>query len=114
MNSAAEQTLPLFAVPREDCNVDWLVGFLAGRDWLTRREILRTLNWPVNDGNVRWVRSLISAAGDEVVKGQKGYNHIANCPVDDILHASNQEIDQGKKMIQYGIALRRRAHQLIK
>jgi hypothetical protein len=114
MPTTVNETLPLFEVPRENANVDWLVNLLRQRGWMTRQDILRTLAWPATGSNIRWVRSLVSAAGDEVVKGQKGYNHIANCQVDDILHASNQEIDQGKKMIQYGIALRRRAHQMIR
>lgn len=113
MNPIADQTLPLFAIPRDNANVEWLVKLLRQRGWMTRQDILRTLAWPATGNNTRWVRSLVSAAGAEVVKGQKGYNHIANCQVDDILHASNQEIGQGKKMIQYGIALRRRAHAMI-
>jgi hypothetical protein len=68
---------------------------------------------PRTEHNLRWVRALAEAAGGEIVKGQKGFNHPSNCTVDEITHAANQAIAQGKLMVRYGIKLRRRAHELV-
>jgi hypothetical protein len=105
--------LPLFCIRRENVNVQWLVGLLKERGWMTRKDILREAQMKVTAHNERWVRALVEAAGDEIVKGQKGFNHISRCPLNEITHAANQAIAQGKLMIKYGLRLRKRAHEVM-
>lgn len=105
--------LPLFLIRRENANVEWLIETLKGRGWMTRKEILRYAGFPVTAHNERWVRALVEAAGPDIVKGQQGFNHISRCKFDEITHAANQAISQGRLMVHYGIALRRRAHALV-
>jgi hypothetical protein len=54
-----------------------------------------------------------SSAG-EIISGQKGYKLSAEATIDEIDHAANWLISQGKKMLKRGIAIRRKAHQKIK
>jgi hypothetical protein len=105
--------LPLFCIRPDNVNVKWLVGLLKEKGWTTRKEILAAANKRQSDHNVRWVRALVAAAGTDIVKGQKGFNHIENCKLEEILHAANQEISQGNVMLDYGIKLRARAHALV-
>ncbi len=110
--STAAQT-ELFKLPREHANVQWLIGLLKDNGWLTRKEILERINWPATDANLRFIRMIVSAAGPEIVKGQQGFNHITNCKPDEISHAANQAISDGRENIRYGVALRRKAHELV-
>lgn len=114
--SAAPQLqpdLPLFLIKRENANVQWLIETLKARGWMTRKEILRYAGFAVTPHNERWVRALVEAAGADIVKGQQGFNHISNCKFDEITHAANQAISQGRLMVHYGIKLRKRAHALV-
>lgn len=113
VTSPRQQDFPLFLIRKEDANVAWLIRTLQQHGWMTRKDLLRHINWPATDRNLRWVRALAEAAGAEVVKGQSGFNHVSNCTPEEISHAANQQIAQGKLMIKYGIALKRRAHQEI-
>ena len=103
-------TTPLFLIREDHANVKWLVALLRARGWMTRKMILAEARKADTAYSERWVRALVQAAGAEVVKGQDGFNHFENCKLDDITHAANQSISQGKLMIQYGVALRRRVH----
>lgn len=110
MKTERQLDMPLFAVPADHPNVRWLVGLLRQRGWMTRQEILREAGRTGGRYNERWVRALVNAAGPEIVKGQAGFNHVANCKIEEINHAARQSISQGKLMVRYGIALLRLAH----
>jgi hypothetical protein len=104
---------PLFMIQSDHPNVRWLVELLRARGWLTRKDILEEAKLGGGDYHERWVRALVHAAAAEIVKGQRGFNHFSNCTVEEITRAADQSISQGKLMVHYGIALRRRAHQRI-
>ncbi len=110
----AQPDFPLFCIKPEHPNVEWLKNTLKEKGWMTRKQILDFVGFHRTEHNLRWVRALAEAAGADVVKGQKGFNHISNCTPEEINHSANQSIDQGKHMIRYGIKLRRRAHELIR
>ena len=108
---------PLFRVTPDHSNVRWLLRLLKEHGWQTRREIaeaIRTDGLTVSASySERWVRAVAEAAGAKIVKGQAGFNHIDNCTIEEILHAANQSISQGKLMIKYGIALKQQAHRRV-
>lgn len=110
--SAVQKDFP-FPVEKENVNVRWVVDTLKANGWTTRRELLRQAGLAYNDWNARWIRKLMEAAGDDVVKGQKGFNHIKNCTVEEMREAAKQSISQGKEMVHYGIRLLRRAHAMV-
>jgi len=76
--------------------------------WWTRAELGEQFGW-----TDREVRAVVAAAGAEVVKGQRGFCHVEHATTEEITHAANQSESQGKRMLDYSLALRRRAHQAI-
>lgn len=94
-------------------DVDEFVQLLKSRSqggpdaspWLTRKELVQLLGKSERD-----IRALAEAAGPEIVRGQKGFAHFDNAPLDLIKEAADQAQAQGKKMLRYSIRLRRRAH----
>jgi hypothetical protein len=100
-----ECELPLFRAVRSDPNVERFLRLLGVYGHLTRRQFAQITGW-----TEREVRALAEAAGDEVVRGQQGFCLFDNAPVDEALHAAEDAISQGKKMIRYGLAIKRRLH----
>lgn len=100
-----ELELPLFKADRADPNVERLLRLLAAYGHLTRAQIGRITGWKDRD-----IRALAEAAGAEVVRGQNGFCLTSGADLDEILEAARIAISQGKKMIRYGLALKRRVH----
>jgi hypothetical protein len=86
-------------------NVGRFVGWLAWRGWAKRRELVRVFG--VSE---RTIRALAEAAGAEVIRGPKGFAHIENVPADEARHCAEIALSQGKKMIRWGLAVKRRLH----
>jgi hypothetical protein len=105
-----EHQLGLFKFDPEHPDVTWLKEHLKAKGWQTRRQLCAVLELPGTDSNLRRIRALVEAAGADVVKGQHGFNFVDNVTIEDLNHAAVQSIAQGKCMLRYGIALRRRAH----
>jgi hypothetical protein len=79
--------------------------------WQTRKQLSLALGWPE-----RQIRDVAESMGAEIVRGQKGFKLTKNITRDDLpaaLQASDAAISQGKRMIRYGIALRKKLHQII-
>ena len=88
----------------------WLERLLLeGKCWMTARDIMLTSTGSVLDRDIRQIAS----ESTKIISGQKGYKHIAHASMEEIDHASNWLISQGKKMIKRGIATRRYAHQIL-
>lgn len=86
-----------------------LVSFLKrSGDWMTRAELTVYLEW-----SERAIRLAAEAAGDRIVRGPRGFNHIDNVTPDDLQVCAERFVSQGKKMIRVGLAWKRRAHQKI-
>jgi len=95
-----------------DADVEWLEHLLQmGRDWQTAAEILAAILRPPTDDNKRWLRDLASRS-EWILSGQLGYKNLEHATAEEIDHAANWLISQGKKMIRRGIALRRNAHRI--
>lgn len=97
--------LPLFDADRDDPNVERLVRLLRAHGHLTRTQIRQITGWSERD-----IRALAEAAGDEIVRGQNGFCLTELAGLDEATEAARIAISQGKKMIRYGLALKRRIH----
>jgi hypothetical protein len=97
--------LPLFKAERTDPNVGRFLELLAIHGHLTRKRFAELEGWTERD-----VRALAEAAGDKVVRGQKGFCLFDAATIAEALDAAQDQISQGKKMIRYGLALKRRLH----
>lgn len=105
--------LDLFTAAIGDPNVAWLEKLLRehGR-WLTASDLLRWCGREESEDGKRLFRSLANASG-WIISGQKGYKHIEHSSPEEIAHASNWMISQGKTMIKRGILIRKNAHKRI-
>ena len=88
--------------------VHQFIGHLAVSGWQTRRQLTQALAV-----SARRVRALAEAAGVEVVRGPKGFACFENVDADEARHCAEIAISQGKKMIRWGVAVKRRVHQRI-
>jgi uncharacterized damage-inducible protein DinB len=86
-------------------DLDDFVQLLKARGWSTRRELVH-----ITGKSERDIRALAEAAGPEIVRGPKGFNHFESATLDEIHQAADIAAAQGKKMLRYSIRLKRRAH----
>jgi hypothetical protein len=86
-----------------------LVSALRGQGWVTAKR----LSFHLGTGD-RELRAMAEASRGEIISGQKGYKLSAEATLDEIDHAANWLISQGKKMLERGIEIRRKAHQQIR
>jgi len=95
----------------QEADADDLRGALRGVDWQTRRQLCASLGW-----TERRLREAAELLGSEIVRGQSGFKLTASITRDDFSsasQASSAAISQGKRMIRYGLALRRRLHAVV-
>ena len=108
MKTSSEPELPFFDAEREDPNVDRFLRLLGSHGHLTRIQLRQITGWSERD-----IRSLAEAAGDQVVRGQNGFcltESALRDNLDEVVNSAEIAISQGKKMIRYGVALKRRVH----
>lgn len=95
--------------PAVDPAATWLEKLLfEGKCWMSARDIMLTTAGRVID---REIRQLASDC-PRIITGQKGYKHLAHATPEEINHAANWLVSQGKKMIKRGIAIRSQAHKI--
>jgi hypothetical protein len=88
-----------------------LRDYLDTRGWSTRKEVAIALGW-----SERKVPDVAETLGAEIVRGQRGFNLVKKIGRDDLpaaLQAADAFLSQGKKMIRYAMALRRKLHERI-
>ena len=96
----------LFTAP-EAVSAQWLENLLRGAGcWMTARDIAESTHGRVNDRDIRELAS----SSHQIISGQKGYKHADHSTPEELAHAKNWLISQGRKMIQRGIAIGRYAH----
>jgi hypothetical protein len=103
--SAINLELPLFKRERDDPDVRDLVEMLRRRGWMTRAQIEEETGW-----SDRTIRGLAEASGDQVVRGPRGFNAFENCDDGEIIKAATISENQAKRMLDYGLKLKRRLH----
>jgi hypothetical protein len=94
-----------------DAEVAEFLGVLAAHGWQTRRQLGDRLGW-----SDRQIRDVAERAGAQVVRGQLGFKLVAQVTRDDLpvaVEAAQAAIAQGKKMIRYGLRLKRRLHEVV-
>ena len=102
--------LGLFDARPADPNVRWLESLLSGaREWMTAKDISLTSGGRVGDRDIR----ALASASEWIISGQKGYLHLEHASAEDVAHAANWLISQGKLMIQRGCRIRKNAHRRI-
>jgi hypothetical protein len=113
------QPLFQFARPgdREDLlpsAAEWLVSFLAGKDFVTAKDILIAMRMPVNEDNKRWLRRVRVATAGRVVGGPgfPGYVLLRNMTAVDFAHWKNSMRAQAREMIRESIRAEKLYHQL--
>lgn len=89
-----------------------LRSFLANqKTWLTRADICKCLGW-----TERRVREAAEQLGAEIVRCQLGFKLTAQLTRDDLALAQ-QAVDafwsQGRRMLRYSLALRKRMHSIV-
>jgi hypothetical protein len=96
----------MFAEGVEQAHVEELLQLLRSYGWVTRRTLKQLKGW-----SPRTTRAIAEAAGDEVIRGPRGFNAFEKCSLDEIEHCAAIAEAQGNKMLAYAVALRKRAHQ---
>lgn len=94
-----------------DSHVAQLLAILATHGWQTRKQLVERTGW-----SEREVRAVVELAGSQVVRGQSGFKLTSQITRDDLpiaVQAAQAAISQGKKMIRYGLALRRRIREVV-
>lgn len=97
----------------DDPRIAELLTLLTDRGWLTRRQLHELTGW--NDREVRAIAeaAFMATGRPQIVRGPLGFCAFDRATDDQVHHASDIAVSQGKKMIRYGLALRRRLHQRI-
>ena len=99
-----------FPLPASAGDAAWLEEMLRGAGtWMSARDITLSTRGVVGD---RAVRALASGS-PWIISGQKGYKHLEHATAEEIAHASNWLISQGKVMIRRGLRIRRNSHRMI-
>lgn len=104
MNATSTQ---LELVPEEQVQdqVYQLIRVLTSAGWCTRKVLHLRLGW-----DERTIRAVAEAAGDRIVRGQKGFCLFEDASTDDILAACNGLESQASKNTAYCLALRSKLH----
>lgn len=91
-----------------ELDVRRLESFLALFGWQTRKQLADAFGW-----SERKIRDVAESMGSAIVRGQRGFKLTQDLTRDDLGHAAqaaDAALSQGKRMIRYGLALRRKLH----
>lgn len=85
-----------------------LKAWLVQCGWQTRQQLSDSLGW-----SERKIRDVAESMGSEIVRGQRGFKLTSDLERDDLsaaAQAADAALSQGKRMIRYGLALKRKLH----
>lgn len=88
-----------------------LKSLLVACGWQTRQQLSSALGW-----SERKIRDVAESMGSEIVRGQKGFKLTSDLGRDDLsaaAQAADAALSQGKRMVRYGLSLKRKLHQRI-
>lgn len=104
--------VPTSTPPAVSTDADHLRNHLSYyKRWRSRKEICESLGW-----TERHLRDILEELGADVVRCQAGFKLTADITRDDVplvIQSIDAFISQGKRMIRYALALRRKLHSLI-
>jgi hypothetical protein len=105
--------LDLFAPPAPPAGeIDRLLEYLAARpEWIPAKQLLADLGF-----SDRKVRQLAEQSEARIISypGSPGYRHFHHCTTDELAHAADAHISQGRRQIARGLRIRKRAHETIR
>lgn len=111
--NVVQAELALFAPPAPPAGeIDRLLAFLFDNaGWTTAKDIAAALSF-----SDRKVRQLAEQSDALVISypGSPGYKHFDHCTTDELAHAADAHISQGRNQIRRGVRIRNRAHQTIR
>jgi hypothetical protein len=113
MNPPAQ--LDLFAprpAPAPPSDIERLLAYLTTHSgWVPAKQLLADLGF-----SDRKVRQLAEQSDALVVSwpGSPGYRHFSHCTAEELAHAADAHISQGRRQIGRGLRIRKRAHQTIR
>jgi hypothetical protein len=99
------EQLELYAPQPTSNDVEKLLGVLTIHGWTTRKQLAAILSW-----NPRTIRAVAELAGPDVVRGPKGFNTFQKASTDEIKECAEIAMSQGRKMMRYGLRLKKRLH----
>lgn len=88
-----------------------LTIWLHAYGWQTRQQISGALCW-----SERKIRDVAESMGSKIVRGQRGFKLTSDLGRDDLsdaAQAADAALSQGKRMVRYGLSLKRKLHQRI-
>jgi hypothetical protein len=87
--------------------VDWFVGVLRGRDWITAEELLKELGQPVGESLKRRLRALAEASNGQVGSGDCGYKLVREMTAAEFAEFNGRLSNQEAKMKARRVAAQR-------
>lgn len=84
-------------------------NYLYGRGWVNARQIKSEQGWPE-----RSLREWAAASDGQIISGQRGYCRIEEATPEEIHRAHTWLRSQAREMLRRSVAIRRRAHGLIR
>lgn len=97
--------------PGIQADQDHLRAHLAVTGWQTRSQLCQHFGW-----TERHLRDVAESMGTDIVRGQLGFKLTASVTRDDIsagIQSAEAFLSQGKRMIRYGLGLKRRLHSVV-
>lgn len=89
--------------------IDLFIAALGGHRWRTAAQLTTAIG--LSD---RKLRALAADSQGRIISGQRGYCLISEATPEEIAHAADWLIAQGRLMIKRGIQIRKHAHHLIR
>ena len=84
--------------------IEWLVGILAGKDWMRAEAILQAEGLPVNETSKRRIRRLASESRGRIGSGQLGYKLIREMTAEEFGHfdrwMAHQEAEMQRRRLE--------------
>jgi len=108
MNLPPPDQLELVPEDSIEADVGRLIRTLTSAGWLTRKQLAPYVGW-----DERRIRAVAEAAGDRIVRGQKGFCLFDAATAEEITAACGALESQAAKNTSYCIAMRSKLHRRI-
>ena len=96
--------MSLFA-DRKPVDSSPLVGWLVGKGWRTRKDIVRALAMTERD-----IRDMVEHSDGRILSGQSGYRLTCEATLEEIEHCTAMLRSQVRRMNEHVLCIERRKH----
>lgn len=97
--SEQQTDLPLFKADPGNDDVEFLIKFLEGKDWVLAADILKVVNLEPTEQNKRRLRMAAEASAGRIAGGQRGYKLVTSMTHEEYNHWRNAMRSQCRTMI---------------